>query len=124
MNNVKIIVKLKSDTGTIKINVWANSLDAAKETVCNAQKAPLDAVIYAKVAPLTIHDIKRLSEEKAPYFFSRKTLKFFNQTVSSFKVTRKGNDKFYIYAPSFGGNKTERIFNPFTNELEHLPNKY
>lgn len=124
MNNVKIVVKLKSDTGTIKINVWASSLDAAKEIVCNAQKAPLNAVICAKVAALTIYDIKRLSEEKAPYFFNIRTMKSFNQTLKSFKVSRLGNDKFYIYAPSFGGNKTERIFNPFTNELEHIQNKY
>ena len=30
---------------------------------------------------MTIYDIKRMSEDKAPYFFERKTLKFFNQTL-------------------------------------------
>ena len=120
---VKITVKVKHDNGTAKINVYASSIDEAKDKVMKSENCPLSAIIYAKVAPLTIYDIKILSEDSSPYFFSRKTLHFFKQTVGSFKVNRWGNDKFYIYARSFGGNTTERIFNPFTNELEHLPVK-
>ena len=37
---------------------------------------------------LTISDIKRLSFNESPYFFTPKTLKFFRQTVSSFKVKK------------------------------------
>ena len=115
-----VIVKLKHDTGTVKIKIFADSLEDAINTACNTYNAPKSAVIYAKVEPLTIYDIKRLSAEKAPYFFDRKTMKFFKQTLSDFSATRYGNDKFYISAPSWGGNRTARIFNPFTGELEHL----
>jgi hypothetical protein len=121
MNLVKVIVKVKNDKGVVKFINWATSLENAIDNICKAENAPLNAIQYAKVAPLTIYDIKRLSEEKSPYFFSRKTLNFFKQKVSDFKVSRIGNDKFYIYANSFGNNVTERIFNPFTNELEHIP---
>lgn len=115
----KVIVKLAHDNGTAKISVWANSIEEAIEQVCNAEKCPKRAVIYAKAAPVTIYDIKRLSESAAPYFFTRKTLQFFKQTMSSFSVTRWGNDKFKISAPMPYGH-TERIFNPFTGELERI----
>jgi hypothetical protein len=119
-NQVKITVKLKHDKGTIKINTLASSLEDAINKVTTSENAPLSSVIYAKVYPLTIYDIKRLSYEDAPYFFNNRTLKSFNQRVSSFKVTRLGNDKFYISAPSYGNHISERIFDPFTNKLIHL----
>lgn len=115
----KVIVKIKHDNGTAKISVWANSLEDATTKVINSENAPKAAIIYAKVATPTIYDIKRLTEETAPHFFTRKTMKFFNQKLSDFSVTRYGNDKFLISAIRPHG-KTERIFNPFTNELEHI----
>lgn len=120
----KVIVKLKHDKGTVKISTWATSLQDAITKVCTAENCPETAVIYAKVSPLTISDIKYLSEATSPHFFTRSALRFFKQTIGSFSVTRWGNDKFYICAPfgaGMGGGKTERIFNPFTNELERLP---
>ncbi len=117
--NTKIIVKLKSDNGAIKVTTYAASIEAAKEIVCSQQNAPKEAIVYAKVAPVSIYDIKRLSESSAPYFFTRKTLKFFKQKMSDFSVNRFGDDKFIISAPMPYG-LTQRIFNPFTNELNQI----
>ena len=116
---VKIIVTLKHDKGRVNIKTWANSIEDAKTAVLKAENAPENAILSIKVAPLTISDIKYLTEETAPYFFDKKTMRFFNQTMKDFKVTRHGNDKFYISAPRPFGT-TERIFNPFTRELEHI----
>ena len=75
---------------------------------------------------MTIHDIKRLSEAKSPYFFTTKTLKFFGQTMRSFSVKKQIDGKYYISAPMRDRNTgkiigtTERYFNPVTNELEHV----
>lgn len=75
---------------------------------------------------LSIYDIKRLSAEKAPYFFSTKSMKFFGQTMRSFSVTKYPEGKYLICAPMIDkttGRKmgeTKRVFNPQTNELEHI----
>ena len=72
---------------------------------------------------MTIYEIKERTLETSPYFFTRKTLKFFGQTLKSFSVTKSGN-KYLISAPMidrFNGRimgHTERLFNPDTNELE------
>ncbi len=65
----------------------------------------------------TIYEIKRLTKEKAPYFFSKNTMKFFNQTLRDFKVESLKNGRYKISAKS-GNNKTIRFFNPITNDLE------
>jgi len=117
---VKVIVKLRTDKNTVKISTFASSMDEAINKVLEAEKAPKSAIIYARVAPFSIYDIKRWVEDKGSYFFTRKTMRFFRQTLSDFSVKRYGDDKFYICAPMPHG-KTERIFNPFTNELEFLP---
>lgn len=67
-----------------------------------------------KMKKLTIYDIKRLSADSSPYFFSRSTMKFFGQTLADFRVYRL--DKINRYWIVCG--KTERYFNPETNELE------
>jgi hypothetical protein len=112
-----IIVTLKHDTGKVRIKVFANSIDEAINRVTNAENAPKSAVIKAVVEKPTIYDIKRLTEDTSPYFFSRRTLQFFQQRVSDFKVYRAKDNKFLISAPRHYG-MTERLFNPFTNELE------
>jgi hypothetical protein len=66
----------------------------------------------------TIYEIKRLTKEKAPYFFSKDTMKFFNQTLKDFKVENMKDGRFKISADSFGENETIRFFNPKTNDLE------
>ena len=65
---------------------------------------------------MTIYQIKS-NLENAPYFFETKTLKFFGQTLKSFKVQKLENGNFYIYAPTKLGGFTEREFNPITNKF-------
>jgi hypothetical protein len=70
---------------------------------------------------MTIYEIKRLTEKTAPYFFSRDTLKFFGQTMSSFKVYKLSDGRYLLTAPYGKGKpkgETVRYFNPITNELE------
>jgi hypothetical protein len=43
----KVIVKLKHDTGTIKISVWANSIEEAVNKILQSENAPRSAVIHA-----------------------------------------------------------------------------
>ena len=64
---------------------------------------------------MTIYEIKNRLEN-APYFFDRKTLKFFGQTLKSFKVQKLDNGNYYIFAPQKHGF-TEREFNPITNKF-------
>lgn len=83
---------------------------------------------------MTIYEIKRRTEETAPHFFSRETLKFFHQTMRDFKVYKQKDGKFMIVAPirqrtRFSGSpifatigETRRIFNPETNKLERVSN--
>lgn len=71
---------------------------------------------------LTIYDIKYLSAETSPYFFSRKALKFFKQTMKMFKVYKQDDERYEIIAPMYCDKikcgYTERYVNPKTNELE------
>ena len=72
---------------------------------------------------MTIYDIKRESEEKSPYFFSPDTLRFFGQTMESFKVTEQKDGRFLITAPMIDSRdvnmgETKRYFNPLNNKLE------
>ena len=71
---------------------------------------------------LTIYDIKRLTSETNPYFFSRETMKFFNQTLKDFSVYKLKNGNYKIVCASHFDKKfiryTTRIFNIKTNELE------
>lgn len=75
-----------------------------------------------KIKTMTIYDIKRMSEDRAPYFFERKTLKFFNQTLKDFSVKKLNGEKYYISAPmrdsrGFQMGVTKRIFDIRTREL-------
>lgn len=75
---------------------------------------------------MTIYEIKRRTEQSSPYFFSRKTLQFFGQTMRSFSVRKQPEGKYLISAPMmdrFTGRRmgeTKRLFNPETNQLEHV----
>ncbi len=66
---------------------------------------------------MTIYEIKRRTKETAPFFFSRKTMKFFEQTLKDFKVKKMADGRYRILADSWGGT-TLRYFNPKNNELE------
>jgi len=74
---------------------------------------------------MTIYEIKDRTQKTEPYFFSRDTMRFFGQTMRSFRVYKQPDGKYLIRARS-GKNwsevhYTERLFNPLTNELELLP---
>lgn len=78
---------------------------------------------------LSIYDIKRLTKETSPYFFTRDTLKFFHQTMKSFSVIRYFSSGVYcITAPmkDHSGKQvgmTIRYFNPITKKLQHNENE-
>ena len=71
---------------------------------------------------LTIYDIKRLTLETNPYFFTRETMKFFNQTLKDFSVYKLKNGNYKLVCASYFDKKfmgyTTRIFNIKTNELD------
>jgi len=72
---------------------------------------------------LTIYEIKRRTEETNPYFFSRKTMKFFGQTLRDFRIRREADGRYRIEAPTYRGpdklnRPTVRYYNPSTNDLD------
>jgi hypothetical protein len=72
---------------------------------------------------MNIYDIKNLTSETAPYFFTKETMKFFGQTMRSFKIKKQLDGRYKIEAPmkNRDGEKigsTTRYFNPINNELE------
>lgn len=77
---------------------------------------------------MTIYEIKRLTSETAPHYFAPKTLKFFGQTMRSFKVYKQPDGRHMIIADIRGNwvspgricGQSVRYFNPVTSELENL----
>jgi len=70
---------------------------------------------------MTIYEIKN-RVTNAPYFFERKSMKFFNQRLSDFRVKKLPCGNYGIIAPMKDNNgrlmgETKRIFNPITNEF-------
>lgn len=51
----------------------------------------------------TIYDISNNTRKNQPYFFSNKTLKFFGQTMKSFKVYKNPSNRIFIYALMYAG---------------------
>lgn len=74
---------------------------------------------------MTIYEIKRLTEQTSPYYFTRNTLKFFGQRMKDFSVRKQSDGRYLVSAPmrdrSTGKimGTSERVFNPLTNELQH-----
>lgn len=66
---------------------------------------------------LTIYDIKRLTADTAPYFFTKDTMRFFMQRLSDFKVYQQTDGRYKIIADRPYG-QTLRFFNPLNNALE------
>lgn len=72
---------------------------------------------------MTIYEIKEATKETSPYFFSRNTLRFFGQTMKSFKVAKQEDGRFKITAIMKNPNgcsvgETVRFYNPTNHELE------
>ena len=54
-----------------------------------------------KTKKQNIAEIKRTTKKKAPYFFDAKTMRFFGQKMSDYKVHKCSDGKVYIYAKSY-----------------------
>jgi hypothetical protein len=71
---------------------------------------------------MNIYQIKQLTQETSPYFFTRDTLKFFGQTLSKFSVKKQADGRVKIsQAMRCNGREvgqTVRYFNPINNQLE------
>jgi hypothetical protein len=70
----------------------------------------------------SIYEIKRRTIDTAPYFFSRQTLKFWGQTMKSFKVYKTDVPHLFLIEGAKGRApfKTRRIFNDLNNTLESI----
>jgi hypothetical protein len=74
---------------------------------------------------MTISEIKNATLATSPYFFTKETLSFFGQKMSSFSVKKQPDGRVKISAPMFdrsGRNvgQTVRFFNPSNNQLETI----
>jgi|GEM_PF-2236255 len=71
---------------------------------------------------MNIYQIKSATEKTAPYFFCRRTMRFFGQTLRSFRVTKREDGKYDVIAPRKVGERTHgnthRVYNPENNKLE------
>jgi hypothetical protein len=72
---------------------------------------------------MNIYEIKRRTAETAPEFFTPKTMKFFGQTLKSFRTFQQEDGRMKIAAPIIDRSgreigETVRYFNPDTNKLE------
>ncbi len=71
---------------------------------------------------MNIYQIKRLTAQTSPYYFSRETMKFFGQTLKSFSVRNQPDGRYLISAPMIDRGRrvgtSERYFNPTNNQLE------
>ena len=71
---------------------------------------------------MTIYEIKRRTEETAPYFFARGTMKFFEQTLKDYRVYKVDSKNYLITAPMRMRGEvighTRRLFNTDTNKLQ------
>lgn len=74
---------------------------------------------------MTISAIKQATQQTAPYYFTRKTMQFFGQTMRDFMVYKQNDGRYRISAPIRDKNtgkvigQSVRFFNPVNNELEH-----
>lgn len=65
---------------------------------------------------MTIYEIKRRSYEKKPYYFDRKTMKFFNQTLKDFRVYKITNN-IYEFRANCSYGETIAYFDAITNDI-------
>lgn len=65
---------------------------------------------------MTIYEIKRRSQEKKPYYFSRDTMKFFGQTLKDFKVYKLTNN-IYEFRANRPYGETRAYFDAITNDI-------
>jgi hypothetical protein len=66
---------------------------------------------------MTISQIKKLTAETEPYYFARKTMRWWGQRMSDFRVSKCEDGRYLVQAPSKHG-MCIRYFNPSNNKLE------
>lgn len=76
---------------------------------------------------MNIYEIKRLVnryDANNPYFFDRKSMKFFGQTLKDFKIRKLEDGKRVIYARINDriDSMTVRVFDPETKSLDFARN--
>jgi len=72
---------------------------------------------------MTISQIKAATLQTCPEYFTRKTMRFFGQTMRDFSVKKQPNGRFKISAPMRNHDRkivghSVRFFNPVTNKLD------
>ena len=105
-------------------NTWSESvvptcnlceiLDGVRAEICSANTCCLDC----EDRVLTIEQIKELTKDTEPYYFTPKTMKCWGQKLSDFKVTAMDDGRYEIRAECNKGTDSVRIFNPQNNRLE------
>ena len=81
--------------------------------------------IQINLKTMTIYDIKYKTRETEPYYFTRKTMRFFGQTLRDFRVKKMVDGRYRISAPVRSRfskqivSESVRYFNPVTCQLEH-----
>jgi len=67
---------------------------------------------------MTIYEIKRRSQAKKPYYFSKDTMKFFNQTLKDFWVSKiDGFKNIYMFGAKRPYGETIAYFDAITNDI-------
>ncbi len=87
---------------------------------------PKGKALKKKLTPKpSIHDVKHHTESTGdnPHFFTRKSMKFFGQSMKDFHVGRTKGSYFKISAPSRHGSTTERYYDPKKGAL-HSAHKH
>ena len=76
-----------------------------------------------KVKKPTVAYIKSSTMKDSPYFFESKTLKFFGQRQSSFKVHVTDSGRIFIYAPAYSSDyRTGKRMRMKDTVREYIPN--
>ena len=71
----------------------------------------------------TISEIKAKTLKTNPYFFSRDTMRFFGQRMSSFRVRRSPKGNIFIYAPGQKSAGAGYTFRQYKNGELNLPDR-
>ena len=67
----------------------------------------------------TIYEIKKLTMDSSPYYFSKATMSFFGQRLKDFRVHALDKGRYKITCDSLKtGYTSVRYFNPDTNTLD------
>ena len=76
-----------------------------------------------KIKKPTMAEIKRNTKKDAPYYFDAKTMRFFGQKMSDFKVHQTRSGRVYIYSKSYftDARTGERQFMGYSIR-EYIPN--